>query len=461
MQMLSENFKGFGKGKAKSVIIICLALVFVLLLSSYTTRNLSEITPVRIADCESRIEALNEELKVVETEEDEKAIEAKIAKYEGRKEMLETREKCYGMAMILIAAVLLIGLGYHLIAKVYFAAPLSALCILLAIGASFRAIISFEMSDVVFLGLSIVAAIVTYAASRGILDMNNWMFYALGGAVVALLFLNVVFGEVINGAKNWVSLFGLRFQPGEIIKFLLIMMGAHSYSSQKRIMIYFATSIVVCGTFLFLRDMGTAVIVFALALMMTVLLLDNPKLFACCILIAVGGLVLAFTMFEYVRQRFMNLGNAMDNPTGQQAQLISSLVFGGLGGLGFEKSSHIINIYSINSDMVIGGITSIFGVGMLLIVMLCYAVLVMLPRKNTAIYPWAYYATTQYSVVVVIQVLLNFLGSVDVFPFTGVVAPYLSDGGSASVTFCMLFGLVAASLNPKVVPLKEESCQKC
>ena len=460
--------------KNKSFIVFCLALVFIMFLALFTTQELQPITTTRIADCQSRLDKLNPELEAlginydeykkavandekIELTDEQKALVNQIDKYTGRIDMLQNREKCYGIAMILIAMFLAVGYIYQKICKAHFVVPLVALCVLLSIGISFRVIITFDMFDVVILGLSMIAMAVVYLVSRRILTMSNKMFYALMGSVFLLLIINIIFAKEVNGARNWIKIAGISIQPSEVIKFLLVMMGAHSYVSQKRVICYYFTSLVSCMALLIFKDLGTAVVIFALMLMMTLLLLDNPKIFVTFLLVAVGALICAFIMLAYVRQRFDNWGNAMANPTGQQAQLIRSIIFGGLGGLGIENSTHIINIYSIDSDVIIGGIYSVFGVGMLLIVMLCYSVLVLVPRKNVAVYPWAYYATTQFSVAIAIQALLNFLGSIDVLPFTGIVAPFLSNGGSASVSFFMIFGFVLASLNPKIIPLNKDA----
>lgn len=458
--------------KNKGLVVLSLSLVFILFLSIFTFLSLQPVTETRIADCKSRIAdlektitELEENSSTEETSEEEKTpkqlAEDKIKNYENRIVMLENRSTYYIIAMFLVIALLAGGFVYHMFADVHFAAPLSAMALLLAIGFSFKVIVSFYLSDIIIVAASIVLGVSSYLFFKRLTNINNIIFYALCGGVILLLVINLIFGKNVSdptsGARLWLYIGSISIQPGEIIKFLLILIGAHSFGNNKRIMLYYAVSLISCFTLLYLRDLGTATIIFALALMMTILLLDNAKLFFICIIGAIGMLLVAFGMFDYVRERFMNTGNAMADPASQQAQLLKAVIFGGIGGLGFENSSYIINIFAIDSDMVIGGITSIFGVGMLFIVMLCYAALVLLPRKNIAVYPWAYYVTTQASVAVAVQVLLNFLGSMDVIPFTGVVAPFLSNGGSATVTYCMIFGLVFASLNPKIKPLSEKN----
>ena len=41
---------------------------------------------------------------------------------------------------------------------------------------------------------------------------------------IALLLLVLLFGETVNGAKRWINIAGLQFQPSEIAKFTLILL---------------------------------------------------------------------------------------------------------------------------------------------------------------------------------------------------------------------------------------------
>ena len=51
----------------------------------------------------------------------------------------------------------------------------------------------------------------------------SWPLYA---ASIVLLLLVLFFGETVNGAKRWINIAGLQFQPSEIAKFTLIVLFA-------------------------------------------------------------------------------------------------------------------------------------------------------------------------------------------------------------------------------------------
>ena len=48
-----------------------------------------------------------------------------------------------------------------------------------------------------------------------------WLIY---GASIVLLLAVLAFGESVNGAKRWINLAGIQFQPSEIAKFSMILL---------------------------------------------------------------------------------------------------------------------------------------------------------------------------------------------------------------------------------------------
>ena len=55
-----------------------------------------------------------------------------------------------------------------------------------------------------------------------------WMKFAwpLYGISIALLLLVLVAGESVNGARRWINIAGIQFQPSEVAKFTLIVLFA-------------------------------------------------------------------------------------------------------------------------------------------------------------------------------------------------------------------------------------------
>src|SRR5210317_1566428 len=70
--------------------------------------------------------------------------------------------------------------------------------------------------QLIWIGAAIVLGMIIL-----IIDTNFYVFfsYIIYGILLALLFLVLIFGREINGAKSWFVIGGLGFQPSEFMKF--------------------------------------------------------------------------------------------------------------------------------------------------------------------------------------------------------------------------------------------------
>lgn len=475
-------------------ILCILTAVFILALLLTTVKDLAPVTESRISDCSARVETYNNDLEFAKnndaSEEDITYLENQVKKYEVRLKMLENRSMYYYISMGFLVSVAIFGAIIQFVSTAsfsqkgyktykyypYFAAPLCAICILLAIGVTYRTIFSIDSLDIVMLIGAVIVGIVVFLLYRQMpliisryshtfVDKNSKisiadiLFFLPAIGILGLLAVNLIFGVTINGAKLWISIMGIQLQPSEFIKVLLIILFASAYGKLWKAVVAILTSGITILVMLFLHDMGSAIVIFAMLILMLFLLLDNKitfslmfdhkKLLTIIMILSVLAFFFALTIFPYANERFTNIGTAMEKD-GQQAEILRALIFGGIGGLGIENSSYLLNIYAIDCDLAIAGATAVFGYGMLLIVLLCYAVLIIIPIRKVAVHREYYFATAQVSIVLFVQVIFNALGSVDVLPFTGIVAPFISSGGSALVSFCAMAGLVLATLHPAV-----------
>ncbi len=503
MQTGKRTTKGF------SFFIQLLTAAFIVALMAFTLGELGPVTDTRVAECQQRIEAAEEQL-VGASDQDTATLNARIDMYTNRITMLRNRDKYYALSMMLLVCVLLAGAvmqsfktasfqtASHLIdapTKDYYmhiSAPLSAVCILISVGLSYQVIFGMDLKDLLLLIAAIVAGVVAFTVYRrmpytaaklrkkylylGVGPQENrlrvsaadLLFLAPAVGIVGLLGILLLFGDTVNGAKINLSVGGFAFQPCEFVKVLLVILFASAYGKTWRALVAIGVSFLSILAMMLIRDMGAAFVVLAMLVIMLFLLLDNKmtfswyeskKLLLILLILAIGAFPLLLSFFPYAQERFGNVGAAMEpgNPITQQADMLKALIFGGLGGLGIENSSYIINIPAIHNDMAIAGLTAVFGYGMLLVVLLCYALLIVIPIRKHAVYRQFYFLTAQVAVVLLVQAVFNALGSVDVLPFTGIVAPFLSSGGSALISFCAMAGLVLATLHPTIKPLEVNS----
>jgi cell division protein FtsW (lipid II flippase) len=119
---------------------------------------------------------------------------------------------------------------------------------------------------------------------------------------------------------------------------------------------------------------------------------------------------------------------------------------GGFFGLGIGQGK-MSGVFAADSDMVIGTITEEWGLVMALILVLCIAALALFTMRSAAVGRSSFYtiAGCTASSIMVVQTILNALGTVDVLPLTGVTFPFLSNGGSSMMCAWGLLAFIKAA----------------
>lgn len=90
--------------------------------------------------------------------------------------------------------------------------------------------------------------------------------YLAAAVGVALLLFNVVFGKEVYGARNWIFIGPLSFQPSEIVKVCFVFVGASTMDrivSKRNLTLFILYSGFICGCLVLISDFGAALIFFA------------------------------------------------------------------------------------------------------------------------------------------------------------------------------------------------------
>lgn len=90
--------------------------------------------------------------------------------------------------------------------------------------------------------------------------------FIAAAAALGLLAVNVVFSEAVFGAKNWLSIAGVSFQPSELVKVLYIYTGAATLDrlfARRNLFVFIVFSAICVIALALIGDFGTAVIFFA------------------------------------------------------------------------------------------------------------------------------------------------------------------------------------------------------
>lgn len=332
---------------------------------------------------------------------------------------------------------------------------LSAVFLLAGIGCSYK----FMFGG--FYGLRGEAGFLVVGVIAGVMGFLVWTwmhkqigpktYTALCVAVVVLLVWVMFFGVKINGNKGWIKIGPLTLQPSEFIKCILIMMGAAAMNDRRRGIAYSVLCMATCAVLVKCRDLGMACVMLFLFLLMTYIIFDKKRYALVLIVLGLIVVYVAYKHTDYVANRLNGYLQAMTREdSAQQRNFIIPIIQSGWAGLGVANATPFTSQTAAGTDAAVAGILAVYGLPMLLTVMGCYIVILLCFADNHGVDITCHPILFQLALTITVQVVLNFCGSLDVLPFTGITAPLLSTGGSSTVTMCGMLGIAAASMCPKV-----------
>jgi cell division protein FtsW len=274
----------------------------------------------------------------------------------------------------------------------------------------------------------------------------------------AVLCLGVLaVGTRINGARRWVALGPLAFQPSEFAKLALVVWVA-AYLSRRaapRTLKELAkpvgtVALGFAGLVLIEPDLGTALVI--MLVVGAILLVAGTRM---SLLATAYGMVIALAGIAawsspYRRARLLTFLDPWKDPTGaglQNVQALISLGSGGIFGTGLGHGTATLNyLPEAPTDMmaaVIGGQFGLVGMTLVLVAFCAFAyagVRIALACKD----PFGKRLAAGITALVCGQAAINIAAVVGAAPLTGIPLPFLSYGGSSLI---VMLGAVGVLLN--------------
>ena len=334
--------------------------------------------------------------------------------------------------------------GFELETLAFF---LSSLCLLLT-AESLPATL-YKQLFCVIIGLVLFFALSLALRNLELIQKIRWPL-AVGS--MALLTFNVLFGDKLFGAKNWVSLGPISFQPSEFVKIVFVLVGAATLDQlfERKNLIYSLVFSVFCmGCLGLMSDFGAALIFFVAFLAITFLRSGDLASVLFMIGAAVSGGYMILQYKSYIFARFAVYRHVWEDPSGygyQQTRTMSAIASGGLFGRG-TGNSWLLNIGAANTDLVFGVLAEELG---LIIAVCAVAALILVAFyavRETSIARSSFYtiAACSAAMILVVQTMLNVFGSTDLLPLTGVTLPFVSCGGSSMISCWTLLAFIKAA----------------
>ena len=269
---------------------------------------------------------------------------------------------------------------------------------------------------------------------------------------IGFLVFTLLFGTETYGAKAWVVIGGMTLQPSELSKVCFVYAGASAMDrlmNKRNLILFIVYSIMICGCLALMNDFGTALIFFVAFLIIAYMRSGSVGTVGlACTALGFAG-VIAVKIAPHALRRFMIWRHIWEDPYGlgfQQTRAIMCIASGGLLGIGAGRGL-LKNVFAADSDIVFASVSEEWGLIMASMLVLSIVALALFSLRSASMARSSFYTigAVTASAVMLMQVILNCLGTVDILPLTGVTFPFLSNGGSSMIGAWGLLAFIKAA----------------
>ena len=294
----------------------------------------------------------------------------------------------------------------------------------------------------------------------------DWRSFKESSFLVMLVYLLAIgslaglllFGPEIRNVQRWFRVGPIMVAPAEFAKLALMILLA-KYFSDRHVELYKIRHIILSGIYAFIPtylvfrqpDMGTAAIF--LVLWGGILLISGIKLRHFLALSAIGlismGLIWGFLMQDYQRERVMSFVDPQLDPQGigwggNHARI--AIGNGGLLGEGIGEGSQTQYGFlpEPHTDFIFAAIAEEMGFAVVTLLILSIAIMVwrMFKIMFATSSNFSRLFVSGFLIVIVFQSFVNIGMNLGLLPIMGTPLPFVSYGGSATVTLFIGLGIL-------------------
>lgn len=297
------------------------------------------------------------------------------------------------------------------------------------------------------------AATAAYHLPAGWLRHGAMPFY---GFCVALLAATLLFGVEVNGAQRWISLPGIRFQPGELAKCATLIAVAHWLArkddrreiSTRRSVQAAGIALLPAALLLGQPDLGNAVVLVVLS---AGLLFIAGTPWPRFVLPGAAGVVLVSVYVvnnDYAWRRILGFLDPFREARGAGWQLVQSYVAFGQGGFlgqgignGRQKLEYLPEVHT---DFVLALVAEELGLVGVLFVLGAFAALWIAGTRaaRRASDRFDLYCAFGMVTLLTVPAFLNASVVMGLVPTKGLTLPFLSYGRTSLVVSCFALGIL-------------------
>ena len=324
---------------------------------------------------------------------------------------------------------------------------------------------TFARDQLIWMTLGVLLFIAVLVVLRDHRRLQAFTYTSGFGAIVLLLLpLLPVIGRTINGARIWINIGPMSFQPGEVAKVLLVVFfagylvlhrDALALAGRRFVGIdlprgrdlgpILAMWAVSLGVLVFQRDLGSSLLFFGVFLVMLYVATERPGWLVVGGLLFAGGAYLGYLFFSHVKAR---VGAWLD-PFGSEYdayQIIQGMygqAWGGLVGRGLGQGDPTLIPFSY-SDFIVAAMGEELGLTGVMAIIVLYGLIVERGLRTALVCRDGFgkLLATGLAVVFALQVFVVIGGVTKLIPLTGLTTPFMAYGGSSLVTNWAIIALL-------------------
>ena len=323
----------------------------------------------------------------------------------------------------------------------------------------------------------IMGLLVMYAVHK--LKFKYFSKLSIVGIVVSifLLLFVLVLGPEINGAKRWVSMGGLSFQPSDFAKIMLLIFMSRQISKYrsslkdwKGFIWYLLAPLVIICVLILPSNFSTSALVFFNGLMLMLFAKIHYRFLLSIIAISIFGISVIYFGGKYVpivkeivprSETWVSridgfLDPSVNHNKNEGHQLNESKIAiknGGFFGKGPGKGVQRHFLYAGSSDFIYAITVEQYGLilggifPMLLYLIIFYRSIIISHRTESV---FGSLMVASLSFALIFQAAVNMAVNVGLFPVTGQTLPLISKGGTSIIFTCIAVGIIlSVSRNPE------------
>jgi cell division protein FtsW len=313
----------------------------------------------------------------------------------------------------------------------------------------------FLIRHAIYLAIGLASMIVLMRVDFRLLRKFVYPAYLIGLALLIAVLVPGV-GKEVGGARRWIDIGFLSFQPSEFSKYILVLYLAHSLTKKRdkldNFIVGFASHILIAGVYVILvllePDFGTATIMLVTLFFMLFIGEVKMKYLVPVGVVSVIFLCLAVITKGYRMNRVMSFLDPWQDPLGSGYQAIQSFIafaLGGVYGTGLGDSSQkLFFLPQAHTDFIFSIIGEELGFIGIVLVLIGFAVLLVRSLKVSlrATDLFGCYLVFGCVILIALQAGINMAVAVGLFPTKGLTLPFISYGGTSLIATLSAVGVI-------------------